>query len=123
MVLFGWRFRSPAALCMYYRINVDHFRTEWRARTPGTAAYAMPSVMRGIAVLWELGRLDERNRQLPEVEKRLPKSCLPTNDVLDEARLSEYERRNLDCLQPEGVVTERRHGLAWLARMRQRARS
>ena len=37
--------------------------------------------------------------------------------------ISPYERRHLDCLQPEGVMTERRHGLAWLDRMRHRVAS
>ena len=123
VVLFGWHFASPNALCTYYKISYPRFRAEWRARAPGTPAHAIPSCMLALAQLWELGRLDERNRHPPEVEARLPKSCLPTNPTINEKVLTTYERRHLDCLQPEGVMTERRHGLAWLDRMRHRVAS
>jgi hypothetical protein len=121
MVLFGWHFRSPAGLCRYYQINPDKFRVEWRSRAAGTPVHMMPSCMRALAVLWELGRLDERNRHPPEVEARLPPTCLPRNEVLDENALTAYEHRHLDCLQSPEAVTERRTGLAWLARARQQA--
>jgi hypothetical protein len=117
MVLFGWHFRSPAALCTYYRISYERFRREWRERAPGTPVHAIPACMIALAQLWEMGRLDERNRQPPPIEARLPPACLPTNAVLDEAALATYERAVLDCLQPAAARTPRREGLAWLAHM------
>jgi hypothetical protein len=72
--------------------------------------------MIAVARLWEIGQLDERNRPPPRIEARLPKTCLPTNAVLDEAALTAYERAVLDCLQPAEARTPRREGLAWLAR-------
>lgn len=119
MVLFGWHFSSAKALCTYYKINDDRFRSEWRSRQPGMPVHRIPACMIAIAKLWEVGYLDERNRHPPEVEARLPKTCLPTNDVLDEAVLDVYERRVLDCLQPADVRTPRRDALAWFDRMRQ----
>jgi hypothetical protein len=123
VVLFGWHFRSPFSLCTYYKIPYARFIAEWRARAPGTPVHNIPACMQALARLWEAGRLDERNRHPPEVEARLPKSCLPTNATLDKTALTAYEHRQLDCLQPEDVMTERRHGLAWLAKMRQRTAS
>lgn len=119
MLLFGWHFSSAKALCTYYKIDPVRFRSEWRARPPGTPVHRIPACMIGIAKLWEVGYLDERNRHPAEVEARLPKTCLPTNDVLDEAVLDVYERRVLDCLQPADVRTPRRDALAWFDRMRQ----
>jgi hypothetical protein len=111
VTIFGWRFRSYNAVCLYYRRGApppNSWRNEWveHIENGGTPVRFLP-LQETIIRQWQWGELDERNRFSPEIEQRELYRWLPLNaepeDVADK-----FERLLVDALQPADQMTLRR---------------
>ena len=123
VTIFGWRFRSYNAVCLYYRRGIrppNSWRNQWAEHIEnGEIPVRFLPLQETIIRQWQWGELDERNRFSPEIEQRelgrwLPLNAEP-NDVIDK-----FERLLVDALQPADQMTLRRSCLIKLEEQRTR---
>ena len=123
VTIFGWRFRSYNAVCLYYRRGTrppNSWRNQWVEHIEdGKIPVRFLPLQEAIIRQWQRGELDERNRFSPEIERRELHRWLPLNaepqDITDK-----FERLLVDALQPVDQMTLRRSCLKKLEEQRTR---